>query len=77
MTIRIYIGNLPQGFNPKEFDKILKTVSDSVKFKAVLPCLDKYVKEIVSIPAGWWVSKKDRKHIISCIKIIIVFCKKI
>jgi len=42
MTIRIYIGNLPQGFNPKEFDKILKTVSDSVKFKAVL---DKETKE--------------------------------
>jgi len=20
MSIRIYIGNLPQGFNPKEFD---------------------------------------------------------
>ena len=36
MTIRIYIGNLPQGFNPKEFDKILKSVSDSIRFKAVL-----------------------------------------
>ena len=36
MSIRIYIGNLPQGFNPKEFDKLLKSVSDSVKFKAVL-----------------------------------------
>ena len=42
MTIRIYIGNLPQGFNPKEFDRILKTVSDSVRFKAVL---DKETKE--------------------------------
>ena len=36
MSIRIYIGNLPQGFNPKEFDKILKSVSDSIRFKAVL-----------------------------------------
>ena len=27
MSIRIYIGNLPQGFNPKEFDKLLKSVS--------------------------------------------------
>jgi len=22
MSIRIYIGNLPQGFNPKEFDTL-------------------------------------------------------
>ena len=42
MSIRIYIGNLPQGFNPKEFDKILKSVSDSIRFKAVL---DKDTKE--------------------------------
>ena len=42
MGIRIYIGNLPQGFNPKEFDKILKSVSDSIRFKAVL---DKETKE--------------------------------
>ena len=42
MSIRIYIGNLPLGFNPKEFDNILKSVSDSIKFKAVL---DKETKE--------------------------------
>ena len=36
MGIRIYIGNLPQGFNQKEFDTILKSVSDSIRFKAVL-----------------------------------------
>ena len=42
MSIRIYIGNLPQGFNPKEFDNILKSVSDSIRFKAVL---DKETKE--------------------------------
>ena len=42
MSIRIYIGNLPQGFNPKEFDGILKSVSDSIRFKAVL---DKETKE--------------------------------
>ena len=42
MSIRIYIGNLPQGFNPKEFDSILKSVTDSIKFKAVL---DKETKE--------------------------------
>ena len=42
MSIRIYIGNLPQGFNPKEFDKLLKSVSETVRFKAVL---DKETKE--------------------------------
>ena len=42
MSIRNYIGNLHQGFNPKEFDKLLKSVSDSIKFKAVL---DKETKE--------------------------------
>jgi len=42
MSIRIYIGNLPHGFNQKEFDSILKSVSDSIRFKAVL---DKETKE--------------------------------
>ena len=42
MSIRIYIGNLPQGFNPKEFDNLLKSISDSIRFKAVL---DKETKE--------------------------------
>ncbi len=42
MSIRIYIGNLPQEFNPKEFDKVLKSVSETVRFKAVL---DKETKE--------------------------------
>ncbi len=36
MSIRIYIGNLPEAFNLKEFDKIIKSVSDSIRFKAVL-----------------------------------------
>ena len=42
MSIRIYIGNLPQGFNPKEFDTLLKSISESIRFKAVL---DKETKE--------------------------------
>jgi len=42
MSIRIYIGNLPQGFNPKEFDTLLKSVSESIRYKAVL---DKETKE--------------------------------
>ena len=42
MSIRIYIGNLPSGFSPKEFDNILKTVAEGVRFK---PVLDKETKE--------------------------------
>jgi len=42
MSIRIYIGNLPQGFNSKEFDGILKSVSEAIRFK---PVLDKETKE--------------------------------
>ena len=42
MGIRIYIGNLPQGFNLKEFDSILKSVSESIRFK---PVLDKETKD--------------------------------
>ena len=42
MSIRIYIGNLPQGFNLKEFDGILKSVSASIRFK---PVLDKETKD--------------------------------
>ena len=42
MSTRIYIGNLPQGFNPKELESILKSVSDSIRFK---PVLDKETKE--------------------------------
>jgi len=42
MGIRIYIGNLPKGFNPKEFDSILKSFVEDIKFKAVF---DKETKE--------------------------------
>ncbi len=42
MSIRIYIGNLKSGFNPKEFDVILKSVVEGVRFK---PVLDKETKE--------------------------------
>ena len=27
MSIRIYIGNLPNGFNPEEFDTLLKLLN--------------------------------------------------
>ena len=42
MSIRIYIGNLPQGFNPKEIDSILKSVAEGVRFK---PVMDKETKD--------------------------------
>ena len=42
MSIRINIGNLPQGFNPKEFDTLLKSLSDAIRFKVIL---DKETKE--------------------------------
>jgi len=42
MGIRIYIGNLPKSFNPKEFDSILKSCAEGIRFKAVL---DKETKE--------------------------------
>jgi len=42
MSIRIYIGNFLLGFNTKVFVKLLKSVSDSIRFKAVL---DKETKE--------------------------------
>ena len=42
MGIRIYIGNLPKGFNPKEFDSVLNSLEEEVSFK---PVLDKETKE--------------------------------
>ncbi len=42
MGIRIYIGNLPKGFNPKEFDSVIKSLEEDIRFK---PVLDKETKE--------------------------------
>ena len=42
MGIRIYIGNLPKGFKPKEFDSILKSFAEGIRFKAVF---DKETRE--------------------------------
>ena len=35
MSVRLYIGNLPQNFKTKELDVLLSTVSKGIKFKAV------------------------------------------
>ena len=61
MSIRIYIGNLPQGFNPKEFDSILKSVSDSIRFKAVL---DKETKECRGFGFATTKNEEDARLII-------------
>ncbi len=36
MSVRLYIGNLPQNFNSKELDAQLKTVGEGIRFKPVL-----------------------------------------
>ena len=36
MSIRLYIGNLPQTFDEKELDALLKSVGEGIRFKAVL-----------------------------------------
>ena len=35
MSVRLYIGNLPQSFNVKELEALLASVGDGIKFKAV------------------------------------------
>tara|TARA_B100000575_G_C23079456_1_gene621846 strand:+ start:305 stop:1450 length:1146 start_codon:yes stop_codon:yes gene_type:complete len=44
------------------------------KFRAKLSNLDKLEKEIVCIPCGWWLTKKELNHIIKKIK---VYCNTI
>ncbi len=36
MSIRLYIGNLPQTFDEQELDALLKSVGEGIRFKAVL-----------------------------------------
>ena len=36
MSIRLYIGNLPQTFDEQELDALLKSVGEGFRFKAVL-----------------------------------------
>ena len=36
MSVRLYIGNLPQNFDSKELDALLKSIGEGIKFKAVL-----------------------------------------
>ena len=34
----------------------------------ILPELDDFYKKMVHIPCGWWLSEKDRKRIVECVK---------
>ncbi len=36
MSVRLYIGNLPQNFDKKELEALLASVSEGIRFKAVL-----------------------------------------
>ena len=36
MSIRLYIGNLPQTFDEKELNALLKSVEEGIRFKSVL-----------------------------------------
>ena len=38
------------------------------QFKRPLPQLEEFVKEMVCIPVGWWVTEKQRKYIVKTIK---------
>ncbi|MBN1263797.1 MAG: DegT/DnrJ/EryC1/StrS family aminotransferase [Candidatus Pacebacteria bacterium] len=38
------------------------------QFKRPLPQLEKFIKEMVSIPVGWWVTKEQREYIVKTIK---------
>jgi len=38
------------------------------EFQRNLPTLDKIAPKLISIPVGWWVTKKERQYIVDCIK---------
>ena len=38
------------------------------EFETHLPTLDRITPKLISIPVGWWVTKKDRQYIVDCIK---------
>ena len=38
------------------------------EFQRNLPTLDKITPKLISIPVGWWVTKKEREYIVQTIK---------
>lgn len=37
-------------------------------YKRPLPSLSRFVKKMICIPCGWWVSDEDREYIVDCIR---------
>jgi dTDP-4-amino-4,6-dideoxy-D-glucose/dTDP-4-amino-2,4-dideoxy-beta-L-xylose transaminase len=37
------------------------------QFKSTLPGTDEFCEDMICIPAGWWVTEEDRRHIVSTI----------
>lgn len=37
-------------------------------FKRPLPKLENFIKEMVCIPVGWWLTPEDREYVVNCIK---------
>ena len=35
MSVRLYVGNLPQNFEAKELDALFASVGEGIRFKAV------------------------------------------
>jgi RNA recognition motif-containing protein len=35
MSVRLYVGNLPQSFDAKELDALFTSVGEGIRFKAV------------------------------------------
>ena len=38
------------------------------EYRTHLPSLDWITPRLISIPVGWWVTEKDRRYIVDCIK---------
>jgi len=38
------------------------------EYRTFLPSLDRTIKNVTSLPVGWWVSNDDREYITECIK---------
>jgi dTDP-4-amino-4,6-dideoxygalactose transaminase len=63
--IEVMIKN---GIMASELHKRNDTHSIFADFKTNLPNVDEFEKTWVHIPCGWWVTEKDRKEIVDCIK---------
>jgi dTDP-4-amino-4,6-dideoxygalactose transaminase len=44
------------------------THSVCAPFRTPLPVLDEVVKTLVSVPVGWWVTRRDREYVVEAVK---------